>query len=551
MIVNLKVSNFKGIEKAEINCKKVTIFVGDNRQGKSSMLNSIGWCIAGGNKPYNVMNNKDEARVVASTERATFDRVLVRGSKKDRIVVTKKLDGSIVEASVALSSFNDNCFDPIKFVFIEPKIQSKIIREALAGKMTLTDQEVKDFGLTPDTTKDAKTLCEEAYKRYYNERTEINRQVDTMKQKMAGAALDFIPDQKFIDILENQVKELNDRFNEQIKKNARIKAAQDNKVTYQKLQDQLTVLEKEIATTEEHVGKAEDNAEEVILELKKKFNKESVEETEQRGFFNAIKKTLTELETGAFPVCPISKKISCQTDMTNIKEGMRTEQIELGEKLKKLHDSNLALSEHIDSLEQHIKNKKTIAAKKIEYDRTKAMLDNLTIADETLENDEATKTQLNQKQQELSTAKIAKDLAALGDIEEKVKRQRNLDALVKKLRDFIDVELTKRAKIEVHDIEVKEDGIYFRGIPLSEECTSLQLRASCAIMKNLYPKNKLLLADRLEILDRKSLTQFLTSYAINTEGLQLFGTFVGDFEHLKNIPDVQLIEMKAGVPVEV
>ena len=551
MIVNLKVSNFKGIEKAEINCKKVTIFVGDNRQGKSSMLNSIGWCIAGGNKPYNVMNNKDEARVVASTERATFDRVLVRGSKKDRIVVTKKLDGSIVEASVALSSFNDNCFDPIKFVFIEPKIQSKIIREALAGKMTLTDQEVKDFGLTPDATKDAKTLCEEAYKRYYNERTEINRQVDTMKQKMAGAALDFIPDQKFIDILENQVKELNDRFNEQIKKNARIKAAQDNKVTYQKLQDQLTVLEKEIATTEEHVGKAEDNAEEVILELKKKFNKESVEETEQRGFFNAIKKTLTELETGAFPVCPISKKISCQTDMTNIKEGMRTEQIELGEKLKKLHDSNLALSEHIDSLEQHIKNKKTIAAKKIEYDRTKAMLDNLTIADETLENDEATKTQLNQKQQELSTAKIAKDLAALGDIEEKVKRQRNLDALVKKLRDFIDVELTKRAKIEVHDIEVKEDGIYFRGIPLSEECTSLQLRASCAIMKNLYPKNKLLLADRLEILDRKSLTQFLTSYAINTEGLQLFGTFVGDFEHLKNIPDVQLIEMKAGVPVEV
>jgi len=557
MIESLKVFNFKGVEKAEFKCKKVTLFVGENRQGKTSILTAIGWCIAGGNKPYYVRNGTNETRVVADTERAIFDRVLLRGSKKDRISITKKSDGSTVDASIALSNFSEHCFDPIKFIFLDPKMQTKIIREALSNKMTLTEAEAEDLGIVlfeQDGTKvhvDAKTLCETAYKRYYEERTEINRQVDTMKRKMASAKLDFIPDQAFVTNLERQVKELEDKFNEQIKKNARIKAAQGNAVTQQKLQDQFNQLEAEIRIAEENLTDPELDLEKRLNDIRKRFTKDSAEESELRGSYNMLKKTLDALEAGPYPVCPISLKILCNTDMTDAKEGMKTELYELTEKLKSLHKTNLESSEQVDKLSLQIKVEKAIASKMIERDRTKAMLDNLSISNEEPENDELTKVALNEKQQELSTAKVAKELASLGDIEEKIKRQRNLDDLVKKLRNFIDVELTKRAKLEVNAIEIRDDGIYFKEIPLSEESTSVQLRASCAIMKNLYPRNKLILTDRLEILDHKILIQFLKAYLDGNDGMQLFGTYVGDFEFLKNIPNLQLIEMKAGVPVEV
>jgi hypothetical protein len=557
MIESLKVFNFKGVEKAECKCKKVTLFVGENRQGKTSMLTAIGWCIAGGNKPYFVRNGTNETRIVADTERATFDRVLVRGSKKDRISITKKSDGSTVDANIALSNFSDYCFDPIKFIFLDPKIQTKIIREALSNKMSLSEQEANDLGIVlfeqdgSRVTTDAKTLCENAYKRYYDERTEINHQVDTMKRKMASAKLDFIPDQAFILALEHQVKELENKLNEQIKKNARIKAAQGNAVTQQKLQDEFNQLQLAIKEAEERLADPELDLDKCLSDIRKRFTKDSAEEAELRGSYNMLKKTLDALEAGPFPICPISKKITCNTDMTEAKEGMKTELFELSEKLKALHASNLILSERMDKLTLQINIEKSLASKVMQRDRTKAMLDNLSICNEEPENDEHTKTLLNEKQQELSTAKIAKELASLGDIEEKIKRQRHLDDLVKKLRNFIDVELTKRAKLEVNAIEVKDDGIYFKDIPLSEESTSVQLRASCAIMKNLYPKNKLILTDRLEILDRKILLQFLRGYLEGNDGMQLFGTYVGDFDFLKNIPNLQLIEMKAGVPVEV
>ena len=557
MIVSLKVSDFKGIEKAEIKCKKVTLFVGDNRQGKTSMLTSVGWCIAGGNKQFYVRKDKNEARVVAETEKATFDRVLVRGSKKDRISITKKSDGSVVDPSIALSSFNENCFDPIRFIFIDPKLQAKIIREALANKMTLTEQEASDLGIVlfeqdgSRVTKDAKTLCEETYKRYYEERTEINRQVEVMKKKMASVKLDFIPDQAFIDTLQRQVDELNEKLNEQIKKNARIKAAQGNAVTYQKLQDQLVSLNEDITNAEAAIKDTDDLADSTLADLRKQFVKESAQESELRGSYNMLKKTLDELEAGPFPVCPISKKIMCQTDMTEPKEGMKSELSDMATRLKALHLTNLSSNEKIEDLTKIVQTRKTLSSKIVERDRTQAMLDNLSIASEEPENEEATKSSLNDKQQELSTAKVAKELAALGNIEEKVKRQRNLDDLVKKLRNFIDVELTKRAKLEVNDVEVREDGIYFRGLPLSEECTSVQLRAACVIMKNLYPKNKLILTDRLEILDRKILAQFLKGYIENNDGMQLFGTYVGEYAHLKGMSGVQLIEMKNGIPTEV
>ena len=560
MIENLKVSNFKGIEKAEVNCKRVTLFVGRNRQGKTSMLTAVGWCIAGGNKPYYVRTGTDEARTVANTERATFDRVLVRGSKKDRVSITKKSDGSIVDASIALANFSEHCFDPIKFIFLDPKIQTKVIREALASKMTLTEQEAEDMGIVlfeqdgTRTTKDAKTLCEDAYKKYYAERTEINRQVDVMKQKMTSSKLDFLPDQHFIDNIEHQVKELQDRYNEQIKKNARIKAAQGSAVTKQKLQDQFNTLESEIVAAQSTVGEGNDQADAIRLELVRKFNKTSTEEAELRGSYNMLKKTLSDLEVATYPVCPISNKIICNTDMSSAKEGMKTELEEMGVKLKALHNSNLALSEEIENLAKHIETKKLLASKIIERDRTNAMLENLNVGDETVEDDEATKQSLNQKQQELTTAKMAKDLAALGDIEEKIKRQRNLDELVKKLRNFIDTELTKRAKLEVNLVEVRDDGIYFKGLPLESESTSVQLRASCAIMKNLFPKNRLITCDRLEILDKDILLQFLKGYAENVDGVQLFGTLVehypDQYSYLKDIPEVKLIRMNAGVPTE-
>ena len=110
--------------------------------------------------------------------------------------------------------------------------------------------------------------------------------MDIMKKRMAGAKLDFIPDQTFIDNIEHQIKDYTDRLNEQIKKNARIKAAQGSIATKQKLQDQLNILETEIKDIQQSVGNNGDQAEAVVLELKKKLNVQSAMENEFRGSYN-------------------------------------------------------------------------------------------------------------------------------------------------------------------------------------------------------------------------------------------------------------------------
>jgi len=555
MIVNLKVSNFKGIKNAEVKCNKITLFVGGNMQGKTSLLTSIGWALSGENRPNLVTNGADKASVSLETERAMFNRTYLNGSKSSKINITKKSDGSSVDPKNALSSFNTNCFDPIQFIFMDNKSQSKIVRDALASKMVLTQEEIDKYKIINKDENgnllldDAKTLCEKTYKKYYDQRTEVNRQVDLMSKKMKSIDIASIPTDEEILKLEEEVNKLSQKLQEQIMHNARVEAAKRNANTALSLKSQLEILENEIKKVDSAI-EVDHDALSHLADLKRFLTEQRNKEAAHRAEIKVLKETVGKLNSGSEISCPIGLGIKCKTDMSDHLKAMSESIEKASEELKSLYRENISMSENIDEMERRMSISSDFKKKVLERDRTKSMLESLTINAIDFEDDSITKSKLEEGRSKLSTIKLAKEIMELGDYEKQQLEQFRLDNLVKGLKLFIDNELTKRAVIDVPNIEVKNDGIYYKGILLSEECTSIQLRAACALMRFLFPKNKLILTDKLEALDRKSLVQFLNRFSKDSD-VQLIGTYVSDqddFNFLKEIENIQIIHVKNGVP---
>ena len=546
MIKSIKVVAFKYIRKA-ITVKDTDTFViisGRNRQGKTCLIDSIRWAIVGGNNSKVINHNEDEARVVLSMDKGTtIERSLLRDAKKGRVSVTKG-DGSTAEnpEGMIASFFSIHCFDPIKFCTLTGKEQAEIVRTALASRLTITPEEAKLMGFTLDPVLRIDEQLDTWYDKFYKERTGLKRQIDIFEKTQANTKVTSVPTEEEIADLEEEVKSLSEEYDAAVENNAKASVAAGNKTTAEKLRTQLATLNEAL----EALGDSDPVSDKDIKELEDKYNESTREEGELRGMAKQLEKTLTELGDNEFPVCPISKRVSCSTDMSSVKAGIARDLKEATAKLKKLNTANATMKESLNEMRETFDNQKDKKTKTTERDRVKATLETIEVSD--CEPIETTPIQdeLNEKRNLLASMKAAKEFAGASDIEAVRKKWTDCDNFVDEIRNFKEKVLPQRIKLDIPDIKLKADGIYFRDTILSEECTSVQLRIAVAIMKTLFPKNNLMTIDRLESLDTETLKKFIKNFTESGK-IQVFATFVGEIpKAIAQMEGVTVIEMEDG-----
>ena len=128
---NLRIKNFVGISEAEIGFDKpVSLFVGRNNQGKSTIKNSLEFVFTGkarGTKKFNEVNNLSRG----DNGMAVDIDYLSRDSDKCSIHRTQSTAGK----NVTESSLLHYCLNPYEFIALPAKDRGKVLSDVLGGGM--------------------------------------------------------------------------------------------------------------------------------------------------------------------------------------------------------------------------------------------------------------------------------------------------------------------------------------------------------------------------------------------------------------------------------
>lgn len=194
-IVRFRVSNFIGIKQADISPGKITVFAGENDQGKTSMLKAMSALFKGA--PLSVIHHGTErAEIFGEMEDLQITRIFTHKtssvSVKDargftRPAPQKYLDGLL----------GDFAFNPMEFLLAEKK--GKILLKAM--DVTVTKAEVEAAASTGEAKESlplpesgpALAMYADTHKHYYSARTEVNRRLKT-KVAAGGEVLKKLPE---------------------------------------------------------------------------------------------------------------------------------------------------------------------------------------------------------------------------------------------------------------------------------------------------------------------------------------------------------------------
>lgn len=546
MIKRIKVSNFRGIQKLETDLDLITIFCGANRRGKTSAIRSLEWAISGNAVKKNIVRTgSEEARVIVSGDRSIIERSIVKGSTKGKLSahkITPNGNELIPNAEKLLeTNFPTPSFDPINFCFMDNKSRSLLIRNALESKGTMEPEEAKEMGFDLDSSKSVKKQLEEWYEHYYEERRVIGAEIKGIKGKLDSATgMKAVTDAE-IAAKETDIVALVAAKESTQALEAKANIAKQNAQTLSKLQaDRDRLIEELSGLQEADLGATE--AELAILK-----NKFQVSETEEKELFESIKvleKTLEVIGSDRFPVCPISSKIACKTDMNPVVAELKRELNEKKQLIEESHKLNKGRKLLIEEKQVVVNSQSDIKLKKISLDRINSTIESLG----SLEQIVITKSvasfdeDLKREREALTLMKVNKSFTDDGNLEGLEKKRELFDGYVKKIRNFLDNELPQRAKLDIPGIIINDEGIFFKDIPLEDESTSVQVRLALAVLKKLYPAIGLITVDRLEVMDEKTLEGFIKT--CKDQGIQVVASYVGEVpDKIKDIPNVKTITM--------
>lgn len=176
-IIRLEAENLKRLKAVAIKPDGSLVRItGLNGQGKSSVLDAITMAFGGKDaipsRP--IRNGETKARILAETEDLIVER---RFTQKDSYLEVRKKDGSKVSSPQALLDKLTGalCFDPLDFYRLEPKKQLGQLRQ-LVGV-------------------DTRSLDEDR-QRYYDARTEANRELAAGKARLSAMPVVNAPDEE-------------------------------------------------------------------------------------------------------------------------------------------------------------------------------------------------------------------------------------------------------------------------------------------------------------------------------------------------------------------
>ena len=537
VIKTIEISNFGKISSMKLECNKFNIFQGDNDQGKTTILDAIEWAIVGNNDESNIKNGESKCEVIIDCDTGVrIERRLQRGGTNKLFVYHH--EKPLNEPQKTLNKiFNPLLFDPTALLTMKAKELNTFISDAISKRLKLSDEQIKYYGLEElDLSSDPVNTIKDYYDKVYSNRTTLNREVKTTTAKMDGIIMDVSQDD--IDNLAKIVSEHETKLNEARANNAKIEISKNNLNVKLSTEKNIEKLKNELESIKDI------NIEEVQKEYNDKCkNLKDLQDLndKDRLSLQAINKVLQKLD-GEIS-CPLHSSIKCATNMMSFKKELEEQSVNTTINGKKRFSDIVQLQQEVNNLKQKIELYTNVSPKKLELERAESLLKQLEIfSGDPVETSELEK-ELKTHSDKLSKLKVSLEMKKIVNIDDLKQEQEKADAKVKLLKELLETVIPNMLKINIKDITLSKDGIYYQGVPFNKLGDSYKLRLSIGILKDLFPTANIYNLDRLERLSPQALQKYVNTYANQNNDIQYFGAYVG-IANLEKNPKVNVVTIE-------
>lgn len=190
-IIQLKAENFKRLKAVELTPEPgVNVIAGKNGEGKSSLLDAIAAAIGGAGKlkdtPEPIRKGTEKSKLYVELDNLIINRTITASGPRLEVIAK---DGSKISSpqKVLDELYGAISFDPLEFTRMKPKEQVKQLALAI--------------GLDIDA-------FDKFYKELYDNRTELNRELKSIKARIDALPNEDVEEVNVSDIL-NQIKAAN------------------------------------------------------------------------------------------------------------------------------------------------------------------------------------------------------------------------------------------------------------------------------------------------------------------------------------------------------
>lgn len=186
-LVSLQIKNFMSISDVEVKPGKVTQIIGNNNQGKTSIIKALEFAINGSNDFNLIQHGASEAEVIVELSDSTNIRRRINESGKQTLEVKREGFKAPSPQAYLDGLFKSSLFNPIELLDEKKRTEAlltaidiKLSPEILSERLGVKPEELPPLNYTDHGL----SVIDQAHKFYYQRRAEANRDLDNKKRKL-------------------------------------------------------------------------------------------------------------------------------------------------------------------------------------------------------------------------------------------------------------------------------------------------------------------------------------------------------------------------------
>ena len=538
MIKTLFIQNFCGIETMRIDLSAVNIMYGRNMQGKTTILEAIKWLVNGDNDDSYIRKGTETCEVTAEFINGDkAERRLTVGGKS-KLYVCDISENQIPEPQTYIKN-TLGFVSPISLMSMTQKDLGQFVSKAMSDKVKFTPEEMKEYCLEDLDFSGGDTIqvVKKYYDTLYSERTAVNKEVKA-SEGVFNQDLEVPSDEK-INAVKGEVEAIKKKIEEISINNARAEAAKKSERVFEMAKSDLADIEKELAELQDLTPFNQEEFDALTKELKALETSYSDTRSQYAGIKDALKKIDGQI------TCPFG--IKCKTDFSSYKDQLTGNLGELEENGKEKFSNISVIKEKLQTLDSARNTAELKKNLEVRAERTRAILNEAAKVGSTEQvSDAEYRAELSGKQNQLSKWEVNKEIqkkneAIIKHARSRRQRQAELNDLLPKLKNLIEVEIPSRMNIGVKGLLFSDEGFTYNGLKFARLGDSYKLRLCIAIIKSLMPKTSVMLLDRCECIDPIEFEKFLARLVKENGSVQYLMTYVGN--DIPNTPGISAFEI--------
>lgn len=478
-LLRVRIKNFMGISNVEIKPNQINQVVGENNQGKTTILKAIEFIFAGSTEGTLVKHGEDQAECFAELPDNTTIRRVLKTDGTQKVVVKDKNDLPIKSPQGFLDALIDHTgFNPLEV--LEPSKRTEAILKAIdlrvtpdiiANRIEAKVEELPPFNYNQHGLK----VIDEAYNYYDKRRTEANRDALTKHNKWKSYEADFKP------VLPPETSR-------------------------ESIKEGRTEIDARIVAAKVSIGQIEtvEKANALINEKLAKYT--------------------SEFET--FKVNKDNKVLQLSQEIVSLEKKIEALKTELK------HTEEMFVQKSADGKKYYEETQKGLqeVPDKSAYEAELQSCETFTAVLDGAEKEWSAYDSLQQQ------AKMIQDLES--EWKESENRAQTIEAQAKLLQHKFKKELMATVEMPLAGLEYA-DGIFLvNQTPIDQLSSSLAMELGINIAKKLHKKLKIILVDGVERLDEKRQSDFYSK--IKNDGYTYIFACVGDGD--PNFPQIRMKE---------